>query len=65
MDDYSPQTFRETQNTLASFRPAGLTHESLDSTQISEFQAERMLEAGYVIIHDEDTAALILKGRKS
>jgi hypothetical protein len=63
--DYSPRTFLDTKNTLASFRPSGLTHEVLNSAQIGEFQAERLLEAGYVIVHDEAAAALILEGRKS
>ena len=65
MSDYSPTTFNATKNTLGSFMPAGLSHETLDRGQIPEFQAERMLEAGYVIIHDEIIAGLILAGRKT
>ena len=62
--DYSPTTFRDTQNTLGSFRPAGMTHPTLDHTEIAEFMAEHLLEAGYVIRYDQERAAQILEGRR-
>lgn len=65
MEDYSPKTFGDTKNTLGSFKPSGLSHPQLDSSQISEFQAERLLEAGYVIVHNEVEATRILMERKS
>lgn len=65
VDIYSPDTFRDTWNTLASFRPAQLSHPTLNSAEIGAFQAERLLEAGYVIRYDPARADAILAGRKS
>lgn len=63
-EDYSPTTFLDTTNTLTSFHPAGITHPTLDGTEIGEFQALRLLEAGYVIKYDEEAAQAILHNRK-
>ena len=62
--DYSPMTFRDTQNTLGSIRPAGLTHPTLDHSQIPEFMAEKLLEGGYVVRYDPLLAEEILRGRR-
>ena len=62
--DYTPRTFHSTQNTLGSFMPAGLSHGGLSHQEIKEFQAERLLEAGYVVRYDPERAAQILADRK-
>jgi len=64
-EDYSPTDFNSTQNTLGGMMPAGLAHASLTHQEIKEFQAERLLESGYVVRYDPERAQGILANRKT
>lgn len=64
---FSPMTFGDTKNTLGSFIATGTesSHWPGKGHQpVVEFQAERLLEAGYRIVYDPEIARAILAGRK-
>lgn len=66
--DYTPKGFLDTANTLSCHQMAGLSLEiegtNITPTHMGKFQAQHLLEAGYVIIYAPNRAAQILDSGK-
>ena len=54
--NYDPKGYRDLGNTLGSFLPAGLGRPELGGQTIGQFQAQKMLESGFVVVHSPEVA---------
>lgn len=65
---FTPATFLDTMNTLGCYQVAGLRADQAPAwrgNDLARFQAERLLEAGYVLLwHPTYAAALLQSGRE-